>query len=68
MTEKSKNTIRARDFQVRSGKKVVLSKWPTKGKPVCASKDDYQIFWKSTWRNSVPCNSFITPRTGIHCS
>jgi PPK2 family polyphosphate:nucleotide phosphotransferase len=34
--------INAKDFRVRPGKKVELSKWPTKVKPVCASKEDYQ--------------------------
>ncbi|MGB6940917.1 MAG: ADP-polyphosphate phosphotransferase [Bryobacteraceae bacterium] len=29
------------DFRVRPGKKVDLDKWPTKGKPVYSSKDEY---------------------------
>jgi PPK2 family polyphosphate:nucleotide phosphotransferase len=30
------------DFRVRPGKKVDLAKWPTKGKPVYSSKDEYE--------------------------
>ena len=30
------------DFRVRPGKHVDLSKWPTKGKPVYTSKDEYE--------------------------
>ena len=30
------------DFRVPSGKKLDLSKWPTKGKPVYSSKEEYQ--------------------------
>jgi PPK2 family polyphosphate:nucleotide phosphotransferase len=30
------------DFRVRPGKNVDLDKWPTKGKPVAGSKEDYQ--------------------------
>jgi PPK2 family polyphosphate:nucleotide phosphotransferase len=30
------------DFRVRPGKAVDLAKWPTKGKPVYSSKDEYQ--------------------------
>jgi PPK2 family polyphosphate:nucleotide phosphotransferase len=30
------------DFRVRPGKNVDLSKWPTKGKPVYTSKDEYE--------------------------
>jgi PPK2 family polyphosphate:nucleotide phosphotransferase len=30
------------DFRVRPGKNVDLGKWPTKGKPVCTSKDEYE--------------------------
>jgi polyphosphate kinase 2 (PPK2 family) len=34
--------ISAKDFRVRPGKKILLSKWPTNVDPVCKSKDDYQ--------------------------
>jgi len=34
------------DFRVRAGKKVDLSKWPTKVKPVYNSKDEYQTILK----------------------
>ena len=34
--------IDSKDFRVRPGKKVELSKWPTRAKPVCDSKKDYQ--------------------------
>jgi PPK2 family polyphosphate:nucleotide phosphotransferase len=30
------------DFRVRPGKKVDLDKWPTKGKPVYSSKEEYE--------------------------
>jgi PPK2 family polyphosphate:nucleotide phosphotransferase len=30
------------DFRVRPGKNVSLDKWPTKGKPVYSSKDEYE--------------------------
>ena len=30
------------EYQVRDGDDVDLEKWPTKGKPVCKSKDDYK--------------------------
>jgi PPK2 family polyphosphate:nucleotide phosphotransferase len=30
------------DFRVRPGKNIDLSKWPTKGKPVYTSKDEYE--------------------------
>src|ERR1700721_3494798 len=30
------------DFRLRPGKNVDLSKWPTKGKPVYTSKDEYE--------------------------
>jgi len=30
------------DFRVRPGKKVDLDKWPTKGKPICDSKEEYE--------------------------
>jgi PPK2 family polyphosphate:nucleotide phosphotransferase len=30
------------DFRVRPGKSVDLAKWPTKGKPVCSSKEEYE--------------------------
>jgi PPK2 family polyphosphate:nucleotide phosphotransferase len=33
--------INADDFRVRPGKKVDLDKWPTKGKPVYSSEDEY---------------------------
>jgi len=34
--------IDSKDFRVRPGKKVELSKWPTIVKPFCESKDQYQ--------------------------
>ncbi|MFZ0707652.1 MAG: ADP-polyphosphate phosphotransferase [Candidatus Korobacteraceae bacterium] len=34
--------IDSRDFQVGSGEKVTLSEWPTKTKPICKSKKQYQ--------------------------
>ena len=34
--------IHADDFRVRAGKKIDLSKWPTKVKPVYSSKDEYR--------------------------
>src|SRR5512146_352305 len=34
--------IHADDFRVRAGKKIDLSKWPTRVKPVYSSKDEYK--------------------------
>ena len=34
--------INSKDFRVRAGKKVNLSKWPTIVKPFCKSKEEYQ--------------------------
>ena len=34
--------INSNDFQVRPGKKIDLSKWPTRVKPVCKSEKKYQ--------------------------
>jgi PPK2 family polyphosphate:nucleotide phosphotransferase len=34
--------IHPSDFRVRLGKKLDLAEWPTKIKPICASKDEYQ--------------------------
>ena len=33
--------IHAKDFRVRPGEKVSLRKWPTRVKPICASKQQY---------------------------
>ncbi|MBV9771884.1 MAG: polyphosphate kinase 2 family protein [Bryobacterales bacterium] len=30
------------DFRVQPGKKVKLDKWPTKGKPICDSQEEYE--------------------------
>ncbi|MEO7207779.1 MAG: ADP-polyphosphate phosphotransferase [Steroidobacteraceae bacterium] len=35
-------TIKPKDFQVKAGKAVKLSKWPTKKSPYYKSKDDYK--------------------------
>jgi polyphosphate kinase 2 (PPK2 family) len=37
-----KMKINSKDFLVRPGKKVELSKWPTVVKPFCKSKEQYQ--------------------------
>jgi polyphosphate kinase 2 (PPK2 family) len=37
-----KMKINSKDFLVRPGKKVELSKWPTIVKPFCKSKEQYQ--------------------------
>ena len=34
--------INSDDFRVRAGKKVDLNKWPTRVKPVCDSKEEYE--------------------------
>jgi PPK2 family polyphosphate:nucleotide phosphotransferase len=34
--------IRTKDFRVRPGDAVDLSRWATEGEPVCASKDEYR--------------------------
>ena len=34
--------IDSKDFRVQSGKKIKLSEWPTGGKPICDSKEQYQ--------------------------
>ena len=34
--------IISKDFRVRPGEKVVLKKWPTRVKPICKSKKQYQ--------------------------
>ena len=34
--------INSNDFQVKPGKKIDLSKWPTRVKPVCKSEKKYQ--------------------------
>jgi PPK2 family polyphosphate:nucleotide phosphotransferase len=34
--------IDCQDFRVRSGQKIHLNDWPTRLKPICASKNDYQ--------------------------
>jgi len=35
--------INSKDFRVRSGEVVQLTKWPTSVKPFCESKKDYQV-------------------------
>ena len=34
--------INSNDFQVKPGKKIDLSKWPTRAKPICKSEKKYQ--------------------------
>ena len=41
-TEGTKMKINSKDFRVRPGEKVKLSKWPTIVKPFCKSKEQYQ--------------------------
>jgi len=41
-TEGMKMKINSKDFRVRPGEKVKLSKWPTIVKPFCKSKEQYQ--------------------------
>jgi PPK2 family polyphosphate:nucleotide phosphotransferase len=36
--------IDSKDFRVRPGEKVKLSKWPTIGKPLCKEKDEYRKY------------------------
>jgi len=38
--------IDTEDYRVREGDDVDLDKWPTQGKPVCKSKDDYKALLK----------------------
>jgi PPK2 family polyphosphate:nucleotide phosphotransferase len=33
--------IETKDFRIAAGKKVKLKDWPTQGKPICSSKDEY---------------------------
>jgi len=37
-----KTKINSKDFRVRPGDKVVLKQWPTRVKPICKSKKQYQ--------------------------
>ena len=69
--------IDCKDYRVREGDKVHLTKWPTKVDPVYKSKEQYELLleehvaklsamqhlrcWKSTSPSSARCSIFITP-------
>lgn len=37
-----KINIKSKDFRVRPGAKIKLEEWPTRVKPICKSKKQYQ--------------------------
>jgi polyphosphate kinase 2 (PPK2 family) len=59
--------VKSNDVRVREGEKVNLKKWPTRVKPVCRSKEQYQelleaqvdedSIWKGRFRSIVDLES-----------
>ena len=52
--------IDTNDYRVRPGEKVNLKKWPTIGKPICDSKEDYKKLLQNHVEHLSRCSTFTT--------
>ena len=57
----------ADDFRVRAGKKIDLSKWPTRVKPGYSSKEEYKELIAEHIEKLSARQTLLTPRTSTHC-